>query len=703
MPSGIEDVAARAGVSTATVSRALRGLPNVAEPTRERVLAAARELDYVISPTASRLATGRTRAVGVVTPYIDRWFFGQVVSGVESALRAAGMDLLLYVLPDETVRHRFFEDLPLRRRVDGVLVLTLPLVRAEVDALRALDVPVAFVGASVPGCSSVRIDDVAGARLAVQHLVNLGHRRIGMIGGGYEPSAHFTTPDDRRDGYRAALREAGLAVDPALEIEGGYTVGGGEQAMAELLALPEPPTAVFAQSDEMAMGALRALRRAGLECPGDVSVVGLRQPRDGRAPGDHDRGPARGRAGHDRRGVGARHPRPGGGAGRRDGRHPPGAARVDLPAAGGPRRPPRRPAAGRAGGAGRAGRAGRRGRPGGRGHRRRDAAATYRSEGEPVTAVAVLGERVVDLVPEGDGLLRPLPGGSPTNVALGLARLGIEPVLLARSGGDGFSRLLDQHLRDNGLSTDGVVHAGGPSALAVVDKQPDGSARYDLYLEAVPDLAWTAPDLSTALAAARAHGAIAWHTGSLASWAGPGAREVLAAFAAARDAGSMALSYDPNARPGVEDPGLVVERVLRYVAVADVVKVSDEDLATLFPHRDAEEVCAAWAGSGTGLVVLTRGADGVSAWRHGRPRLDVPGVKVDVVDTVGAGDTLSAALLAGLAEAGALRPTAEGALAALPEERLEEILGRACVAAALTCSRAGADLPTRAEVDAFVA
>lgn len=198
-------------------------------------------------------------------------------------------------------------------------------------------------------------------------------------------------------------------------------------------------------------------------------------------------------------------------------------------------------------------------------------------------AVAVLGERVVDLVPEGSpDLLRVVPGGSPANVAVGLARLGVVPVLLARSGDDGFSRVLDRHLVDSGLGLAGVVPAGGPSAVAAVERQPDGSAHYDLYLNGVPDLSWTAADLATALAAADRLGAVCWHTGSLASWSGPGWATVLDAWRAAHDAGALTLSYDPNARPGQEPLPEVARRVEEYVRLSDVVKVSDEDLARLF-------------------------------------------------------------------------------------------------------------------------
>ncbi len=276
----IQAVARLAGVSTATVSRALRGLPNVSPPTRARVLAAAQELDYVISPSASRLASGQTRSVAVVMPYIGRHFFAQVLSGAEAVLRAGGYDVLLYALPEDQARAGFFEELPLRRRVDAVLIVTLPLSQPQMDKLRALEVPLQVVGSiglGLAGVSRVGIDDTAGARTAVNHLINLGHERIAMIGGGVsdaEPNP-FTTPEDRRLGYRQALEDAGLTMYPDCEVDGLYTTPGAEQAMASLLGLEHPPTAVFAQSDRMAVGAMHALHRAGLSCPEDVSIIGF--------------------------------------------------------------------------------------------------------------------------------------------------------------------------------------------------------------------------------------------------------------------------------------------------------------------------------------------------------------------------------------------------------------------------------------------
>lgn len=272
----IKDVAQAAGVSIATVSRALHGLPRVSETTRLRVLEAAADLRYVASPSAASLATGQTMAIGVVAPFVNRWFFAAVVHSAEELLRAAGYDLLLYSLGTDAVeRRRAFSGNLLRKRVDGVLILGLRPDPDEAAALSAAGGPVAIVGVAVPGWASVRIDDEAAARCATRHLIDLGHRRIGFIGGEPDDLLHSAAPADRHHGYLHELSAAGLTADPALAAVGGFTVRGGAAAMHALLRVPDPPTAVFAASDEMAMSAAHAARRAGLRVPGDLSVIGL--------------------------------------------------------------------------------------------------------------------------------------------------------------------------------------------------------------------------------------------------------------------------------------------------------------------------------------------------------------------------------------------------------------------------------------------
>ena len=266
------DVAVRAGVSTATVSRSLRG-SRVAPETRERVLRAAEELQYVPSPAASQLASGRTRSVGVVVPFAARWFFSEVISGVESITRPAGLDLLLYDIGNPTSRDRFFEVLPLRRRVDAALVVATSLTQAQQDQLRGLGVPLCVLGSRVDGFPSVRIDDVRAGAVAARHLVGLGHRRLAMITGDPADPVGRATTAQRRAGFVGVLEEFGL--DASLVVSEDWGSAGGARAMERLLGETVPPTGVFAESDEMALGALRTLRAAGLPVPGRVSVVGI--------------------------------------------------------------------------------------------------------------------------------------------------------------------------------------------------------------------------------------------------------------------------------------------------------------------------------------------------------------------------------------------------------------------------------------------
>ncbi|MFG2191759.1 LacI family DNA-binding transcriptional regulator [Streptomyces sp. NPDC048639] len=274
--ASIADVARAAGVSTASVSRSLRGLGGVSEGTRARVVQAALDLGYAISPGASSLRSGRTRTIAVVTPFIDRWFFGRALGAFESVLQQADLHVLLHSLHGSPeARRRLFAERILHRRVDAVLIMCLKLEQHEIDALRALDVPVALLGSHAADFFSVAIDDFAAARTAVGHLTGLGHRRIGLIGGSPADPLRFTAPMERRAGYRDALKSAGIAGDRELEVDADYTIGGGERAMTRLLGLPRRPTAVFVESDEMAFGALRVLREAGVRAPDDLSIIGI--------------------------------------------------------------------------------------------------------------------------------------------------------------------------------------------------------------------------------------------------------------------------------------------------------------------------------------------------------------------------------------------------------------------------------------------
>lgn len=266
-----------AGVSVSTVSRALRSVPGVSAATRKRVQNAARELGYSASPAASRLATGRTHAVGIVVPVLAKWFFGKTVGEAAKTLREAGFDVLLYELATLEQRERFFGGSHLHGRTDGVIIMALQPTKDELESLTSRGQAVALLGAEAQGVGSVSVDDVGAGRAAVRHLLNIGHERIAFIGIRDEEGSNLggVPPLQRLVGYRDALAEAGLPRDSNLEQFDENNVAGGAAAMSRLLVAEQVPTAAFVASDEMAFGVLKVLRKAGLDVPRDFSVLGF--------------------------------------------------------------------------------------------------------------------------------------------------------------------------------------------------------------------------------------------------------------------------------------------------------------------------------------------------------------------------------------------------------------------------------------------
>jgi fructokinase len=312
--------------------------------------------------------------------------------------------------------------------------------------------------------------------------------------------------------------------------------------------------------------------------------------------------------------------------------------------------------------------------------------------GDPVVAVA--GEVVTDLVPVGtDGLFRAVPGGSPANVAVGLSRLGVPTYLLARLSQDALGRRLREHLAGNGVLLDRSVAVAEPSSLAVVTVGPDGSAEYDFRVDGTADWQWTDDELRSAT-----DGLTALHVGSLAAFVPPGA-EALERLVE-RTRGTVTVSFDPNIRPVLVGPrSEAVARVERLVRLVDVVKASAEDVSWLYPGSSLDDVAARWLGAGPALVVLTRGGEGVAAVGTASGPVVRPALPVEVRDTVGAGDAFMSGLLAGLAGHRLLGPAGRSALAALGAAEVSELLDEAALVAAITCTRQGADPPTRAEVE----
>jgi len=296
----------------------------------------------------------------------------------------------------------------------------------------------------------------------------------------------------------------------------------------------------------------------------------------------------------------------------------------------------------------------------------------------------VVGEALVDVVPGADGEPRDLPGGSPANVALTLARLGRRVRLATTLADDDRGSAVRTWLESSGVEVDATPPRSGRTSSAVVTLDHLGSATYDF------DLTWDRERIEAGEAGVL-------HVGSVATVLPPG-DEVVRDLMASRRVGCV-VSFDPNARPALT-PDLVRTRarVQELVALSDVVKVSEEDLAWYHPDTDVVEVARRWSVAGPGLVVVTRGGDGAVAVRHDGRRVDVPGVRVTVSDTVGAGDTFSGVLLDALADRGVHGGQGRERLRGLSDDEVRLALRTACVGASVTVSRPGADPPDRDEL-----
>lgn len=278
----LADVARAAGVSAATVSRALSGRGHVSARSAKAVAQAAEDLGYVVSSAASSLASGRSRTIGVLMAYLHRWFFSSVLTGISETLTHQGYDLTLYHVTDQAeVREQIFRSFLRRQHVDGVIVVALDLDEWEATQLQELGIPVIVIGGRPGPLPGMAVDDRGVTELATEHLLRLGHRRIGFIGGDSsfhqdESDPNYQVPHSRRRAVESALSrwEADLAEE---HVQGAdFTVAGGHAAARRLFAAPGSDiTAVLAASDEMAIGVMLAASELGIPVPERLSVVGI--------------------------------------------------------------------------------------------------------------------------------------------------------------------------------------------------------------------------------------------------------------------------------------------------------------------------------------------------------------------------------------------------------------------------------------------
>jgi len=272
--STIREVASAAGVSIATVSRVLNGRPDVAPATREAVLRAVRDQRFTTNRNARALSGGRTGLVGVTLPIVEAAYFAHILAGAAEALYEQDMRIVLSPTLHLHDRAVTLLDRLMHGTTDGAVLMLPEETNEELKALQRFGYPFVVVDPRVPldeGVAAVSAANASGARVAVQHLLSLGHRRIAALTGIPEWLASI----ERLNGYHSAHAAAGVLADPALVVEADYTIEGGEVAAAKLLDLPEPPTAIFAFNDNMAVAVLREARKRGLRVPEDVSVVGF--------------------------------------------------------------------------------------------------------------------------------------------------------------------------------------------------------------------------------------------------------------------------------------------------------------------------------------------------------------------------------------------------------------------------------------------
>lgn len=276
----MQDVAKKAGVSVATVSRVLNGSEKVVEDTRQRVLKACEELDYSLNPAAQRLRLGRTNTICIVLPFLTLPSIVERLRGVQDALLESNFDLIPFSVGSPEMRDTRLHNLSNKSRTDGLMIISMPINDHQAKRLIHNDMPVVLIDSDHPEFNRVNVNDTEGGRIATQHLIDLGHRKIGFISSHLENPLQFSSTLNRYHGYCQALKSSDLPINPQYQKEGSHGRKEAEEMALDLLQLPDPPTAIFASSDTKAIGILDAAKTLDLNVPDQLSVIGYDNIRD---------------------------------------------------------------------------------------------------------------------------------------------------------------------------------------------------------------------------------------------------------------------------------------------------------------------------------------------------------------------------------------------------------------------------------------
>lgn len=278
--STMQDVAQRAGVSVATVSRVLNGSDKVIEETRERVLQACEELDYSLHLAAQRLRLGKTNTICVILPFLTLPSIVERLRGVQDALLESSYDLIPFSVGSPEMRDTRLHSLSNKSRTDGLMIISMPINNKQAERLKKINMPVVLIDSDHPEFSRVNVDDIEGGRIATQHLIDLGHRKIGFISSHLKNPLQFSSTLSRYHGYCQAMEASGIPINTQYQVEGSHGRKEAKDMALSLLQQPDPPTAIFASSDSKAIGVLDAAKILNLHVPGRLSVIGYDNIRD---------------------------------------------------------------------------------------------------------------------------------------------------------------------------------------------------------------------------------------------------------------------------------------------------------------------------------------------------------------------------------------------------------------------------------------